>query len=81
MLTAIQKGETKMINGLFERYEKGELPAIHCSDNPIKNAFLDALKIQADRIVNNLKNHFTNMTEEQIKDICFSDVREVDNEV
>lgn len=64
-----------MINGLWERYERGELPAIHCSDNPIANAFCDALCIQADRTLNNLKKHFTNMTEEEIKDIIFSDTR------
>lgn len=46
---------TKMINGLWERYERGELPAIHCYDNPIANVFCDALCIQADRILNNLQ--------------------------
>lgn len=46
-----------------------------CSDNPIANAFCDALCIQADRILNNLQKHFTNMTEEEIKDIIFSDTR------
>lgn len=65
-----------MINGLWERYERGELPAIHCSDNPIANAFLDALNIQTDRILNNLQKHFTNMTKEEIKNIIFSDCRE-----
>lgn len=64
-----------MINGLWERYERGELPAIHCSDNPIENAFLDALNIQADRFLNNLKQHFTNMTDEEIRNIIFSDTR------
>lgn len=65
-----------MINGLWERYERGELSAIHCSDNPIANAFCDALCIQADRIINNLKKHFTDMTEEEIRNIVFSDCRE-----
>lgn len=65
-----------MINGLWERYERGELPAIYCSDNPIANAFCDALRIQANRILNNLQKHFTDMTEEEIRNIVFSDCRE-----
>lgn len=65
-----------MINGLWERYKRGELPAIHCSSDPIRNAFQDALKIQADRILNNLQKHFTDMTEEEIRNIVFSDCRE-----
>ena len=60
-----------MINGLWERYDRGELPAIHCSDNPIENAFRDALVIQSDRILNNLQKYFTNMTKEEIRNACF----------
>ena len=69
-------GETKMINGLWERYERGELPAIHCADNPIANAFCDALKIQADRILDNLQKHFTTMTKEELRNACFCDKEE-----
>lgn len=63
-------------NDLWSRYQRGELPAIHDTGNIVQDAFLDAVNIQADRILNNLQKHFTNMTKEEIKNIIFSDCRE-----
>lgn len=72
---AIKLIEINNKNDLWSRYQRGELPAIHDTGNIVQDAFLDGVNIQADRILNNLKQHFTNKTEEEIKDIIFSDTR------
>lgn len=73
---AIKLIELNNKNDLWSRYQRGEFPVIHDSGDIVKDAFQDALKIQADRILNNLQKHFTNMTEEEIENIIFSDNRE-----
>lgn len=65
----IEKAEKKL--DLWGRYERGNLPHIHCTSDPIKNAFLDALNIQADRILDNLSKAFPDMTEDEISNACF----------
>lgn len=73
-LNRIERSEGK--TDLWSRYARGELPSTHDTGDRVKDAFLDGLKIQADRIIDNLKKHFTNMTEEEIKNIIFSDNQE-----
>lgn len=73
---AINLIEINNKNDLWSRYQRGELPAIHDTGDMVKDAFLDGLNIQADRILNNLQKHFTNMTKEEIKNIIFSDRQE-----
>jgi len=73
---AINLVEINNKNDLWSRYKRGELPAIHDSGDIVKDAFQDALNIQANRILGNLQKHFTNMTEEEIENIIFSDNRE-----
>lgn len=65
----IEKAEKKL--GLYWKYQRGELPRIHCSLDPFENVFLDALSIQADRILENLSKAFPDMTEEEIRNACF----------
>jgi hypothetical protein len=59
------------MNDLWSRYQRGELPAIHDTGDMVKDAFLDALSIQADRIIDNLEKAFPNLTKEQISNACF----------
>lgn len=65
----IEKAENK--TDLWSKYVRGELPHIHCTSDPIKNVFLDALHIQSDRIINNLQTAFPDMTEDEIRNACF----------
>lgn len=65
----MEEAENKL--GLYGQYQRGELPHIHCASDPIENTFLDALSIQADRILNNLQTAFPDMTEEEIRNACF----------
>lgn len=65
----IEKTENK--TDLWSKYVRGELPHIHCTSSPFKNVFLDALSIQADRIIDNLKQVFRFMTTQEIENACF----------
>lgn len=65
----IEKTENKL--GLYGKYQRGELPHIHCASDPYENVFLDALSIQADRILDNLSKAFPDMTEDEIRNACF----------
>ena len=71
---AIRLIELNNSNDLWSRYQRGELPAIHDTGDLVQDAFKDALNIQADRILHNLQKHFINMTENEIKEICFPDI-------
>ena len=68
---AIKLTELNNKNDLWSRYKRGELPAIHDTGDLVQDAFLDALSIQADRIVDNLKHAFPKLFEEQIENACF----------
>lgn len=68
---AIRLIELNNSNDLWSRYQRGELPAIHDTGDLVRDAFLDALSIQGNRIVDNLKKAFPNLTEEQIRNACF----------
>ena len=65
----IEKAENKL--GLYGKYQRGELPRIHNSLDPFENVFLDALTIQADRILDNLSKAFPDMRGEEIRNACF----------
>lgn len=60
-----------LVNDLWSRYNRYELPHIHCAENEVQNAFLDALNIQGRRIEENLAKAFPDLTKQQIKNACF----------
>lgn len=68
---AIRLIELNNKNDLWSRYQRGEFPVIHDSGDLVQDAFLDALKIQADRIIDNLEKAFPNLNKEQIENACF----------
>lgn len=68
---AIRLIELNNKNDLWSRYQRGELPAIHDSGDIVQDAFLDALSIQGDRIIDNLEKAFPNLNKEQISNACF----------
>lgn len=68
---AIRLIEINNSNDLWSRYQRGELPAIHDTGDLVRDAFLDALSIQSDRIIDNLEKAFPKLFKEQIKNACF----------
>lgn len=69
-LNRIEKSDGK--TDLWSRYTRGELPHIYCSKDPLQNAFLDALSIQAERIRKNIKKKYT-ISDEEIDILMFSE--------
>ena len=61
---------------LWDKYRRYELPHIHIGDNQEKNVFEDALSIQAERILNNLTKALPDRTEQEIRQMIFSDIQE-----
>lgn len=69
VLDRVEKSDGK--TDLWSRYTRGEFPHIHCSEDPYANVFMDALTIQADRIIDNLKKVFPFCTTREIRNACF----------
>lgn len=69
-LNRIEKSDGK--TDLWSRYTRGELPHIYCSKDPLQNAFLDALSIQADRIRENIKKKYT-ISDEELSNLMFGE--------
>lgn len=70
VIDRVEQAENK--NDLWSRYTRGELPHIHCSKDPLQNAFLDALSIQADRIRENIKKKYT-LSDEELRNLMFGE--------